>query len=103
MKSQKKKFFLKPSPAKIGEINYHIFDRFTFVHLIIGCIYGVWGIKFWLMICLAIVWELIENPLKANFPSIFPHGSSDTIQNAVSDCIAVCLGWTLITYLVNVI
>lgn len=102
MKNHKKKFSLKPSPAKTGEINYHIFDRFTFVHFIIGCAYGILGIKFWLMLCLAIFWELIENPLKANFSTLFPHGSSDTVQNAVSDCIAVCLGWTSIAYLTNV-
>ncbi len=96
MKAFKNKLPWKPTPAKTGEINYHMFDRFTLIHFMIGCAYGFMGLEFWLVLCLAIVWELIEDPLKFYFPRIFPHGTSDTIQNAVCDCIAVSLGWALI-------
>lgn len=97
----KDKFLLKPPPSKIGEINYSFIDRFTLVHLIIGIVYGLLELNFWMMIFLAIAWELIENPLKANFSFAFPRGTADRLQNAVFDCIAVVLGWALAVYLVN--
>lgn len=48
------------------------------------------------MLALAIGWELVENTLKANLPFVFPNGTADTIQNALGDCLAVCLGWIFI-------
>ena len=91
-----KYFTLKPPLALKGEINYTATDRFTAVHFSIGLLYGLLGLRFGVVLFLSIAWELIENPLKANFPRIFPRGTADTFQNAFFDCIAVILGWTTI-------
>ena len=88
--------FRKPPPAKPGEINYPMFDRFSFVHFAIGVLYYFLGFQFPTAFILAVGWELIENPLKANLPQIFPHATADTIQNAVGDIIAVSSGWALL-------
>ncbi len=89
----------KPRPAKPGEINYPMLDRFTFAHLAIGCVYSFLGFDFILVGLLAIGWELIENPIKANMPWMFPHGTSDTLQNAIGDVLAVLVGWGATQYL----
>lgn len=91
-----KKYLQKPPLAKEGEINHVAIDRFTFVHFFIGIAYGLLGFEFWLAFLLALAWEIIENPLKFNFPVVFPRGTADTIQNAIFDIAAVMLGWALI-------
>lgn len=98
----KNKCLAKPPSAQKGEINHTPIDRFTLVHFIIGLAYGLLGLGFWIVLFLAVVWEIIENPLKANFQSAFPRGTADTLQNAVVDCIAVVLGWALVSHMVNV-
>lgn len=91
-------FERNPKPAQKGEINYHWFDRFTFAHFAIGVAYGLMGFSFWFMLFLAILWELVENPLKGRLGFLFPHSTADTWQNAVSDTIAVVLGWSISQY-----
>ncbi len=95
----RKTFLPKPPLAKKGEINYPFIDRFTFVHFMIGVGYGSLGLGFGLVVLLALAWELLENPLKAYFPFIFPHGTADTLQNSVGDSLAVILGWLTSRYL----
>ena len=85
----------KPPPAQPGEINYPLFDRFSFVHMAIGFGYGWVGATFPVSFLLAVAWELVENPLKANFPALFPHATADTFQNMVGDVISVSVGWAL--------
>lgn len=87
-----------PPPAKRGEINFSFIDRFTFVHLSIGIIYAFMGLSFFVTLELAIFWEVIENPLKAYIPQIFPHATADTWKNSLGDSLAVCFGWATITY-----
>ena len=89
-----------PRPAKPGEINYPFFDRFTFVHFGIGVFYAIIHFPIPVAVFLAILWEFIENPLKAYFPIIFPHATKDTWQNSLGDTLAVTLGW-LVTYLIK--
>lgn len=67
----------------------------------IGVCYGWLGLRFLPVILLALAWELIENPLKAYLPFIFPHGTADTLQNALGDCLAVFSGWAVWNYFVN--
>ena len=94
MKKQLSKiFFPEIAVAKKGEINYAFIDRFTFVHFIIGLGYGWLGFSFWLVVLLAVAWELIENPLKAYLPFIFPHATADTFKNSAGDTLAVLFGW----------
>ncbi len=82
-----------PPPSKPGEVNYDLVDRFTFVHASIGVAYGLAGIgPVWTCV-LAVAWELVENPMKAYLPRIFPHATSDTLRNAIGDMLAVLSGW----------
>ena len=90
-----KKWFQDPPAAKPGEINHTLFDRFTLVHFAIGVAYGLLGLGLWSTLALAIVWELIENPMKFHLPLIFPHGTKDTLQNSTGDSLAVMAGWFL--------
>ncbi|HTF89585.1 MAG TPA: hypothetical protein VK843_14320 [Planctomycetota bacterium] len=82
-----------PPPAKPGEVNYHFLDRFTLVHASIGVAYALLGLGFALTAALAVAWEVVENPMKAYLPRIFPHATKDTLRNAVGDTLAVITGW----------
>lgn len=87
-------------PSKKGEINFHFFDRFTLIHFIIGVFYAELGFSFILMLALALVWELLENPLKAYLPFIFPHATADSFKNSLGDTLAVIAGWLLLTQVI---
>jgi len=93
------KFHWKPRPARPGEINYALLDRFTFAHFGIGIGYGLLGFTFNVSIGLAFAWELLENPLKANLPFLFPHATADTFRNIVGDILALTVGWAVVQYL----
>ncbi len=89
-----------PPLAKPGEINYAFFDRFTFVHFGVGVLYSIAQIPISFVFLLAILWELVENPLKAYLPFIFPHATKDTYKNALGDILAVVLG-SILTYFIK--
>ena len=93
------KIVRSPRPAKKGEINYTLFDRFTVAHFFIGIVYALLKFNFGVTIFLAVGWEVIENPLKANFPSLFPHGTADTLQNSLGDILGVMCGWAVVRFL----
>jgi hypothetical protein len=86
----------KPRPAKPGEVNYAFTDRFTFAHFGIGALYGLLHVNFTATVILAILWEILENPLKVYFPSVFPNATADTLKNSIGDTIAVVLGWYVV-------
>jgi hypothetical protein len=88
----------KPPPSKKGEVNYALFDRFTFVHFAIGVGYGLLGFSFLMAIALALIWELIENPLKVRITYIFPRATADTLKNSIGDGLAVFAGWGMSHY-----
>lgn len=82
-----------PPPAKKGEVNYSLVDRFTLAHAAIGVAYGAMGLGFPLVLILAVGWEVVENPLKAYLPRLFPGGTADTFANIIGDVVAVICGW----------
>ena len=84
--------------SRPGEINYRFFDVFTAVHFSIGAAYAAFHINFAISFTLAVIWEFIENPLKFYLPRIFPNGTSDSVQNALADVIAVLAGWWFVSY-----
>ena len=90
-----------PAMARPGEVNYSLVDRFTLVHFAIGTVYGSIGFSFPVVAFLAILWELVENPLKINLPFIFPHPTADTLQNAIGDVCAVILGWSTCIFMIK--
>jgi hypothetical protein len=81
------------NPAKPGEINYHLFDRYTIAHGCVGVGLGVMRAKWWQALLFTIGWEIIETPLKRAFPRAFPYSSEDSLANAVGDSMAVMAGW----------
>ena len=76
-------------------------DRFTLIHLGIGFCYQRLGLSMGVMLLLAIAWEIIENPLKAHLPHLFPHATADTLQNVSGDVCAVIAGWSAAHYFMH--
>jgi hypothetical protein len=83
----------RPRRARLGEINYSFGDRFTLVHFTLGFFYAAIGLPFVIGLGLAVLWELVENPLKVYAPKVFPNATADTLQNSLGDTLAVCCGW----------
>ena len=78
--------------AKPGEINGDAVDRFTLAHLAAGAVLGGLRVPLLIVVAVALGWELVERPLKRNYPKAFPHASQDTAQNAIVDAAAVIAG-----------
>jgi hypothetical protein len=76
-----------------GEINYALVDRFTIAHGAVGFTLGAARVPLPYAIAIAIGWELVENPLKRNFPGLFPSKTQDSLQNATGDALAMVAGW----------
>lgn len=76
-------------------INDELFDRFSLAHGAVGFGYGRVGIPWWGAVALVVGWEIVERPLKAEMPGLFPHASQDSVANMAGDVIAVMVGWTL--------
>jgi hypothetical protein len=87
-----------PPPAKRGEVNHALADRFTLVHASLGAGAGWLGWSLPWAFAFAVTWELVENPLKAYLPRIFPHATKDTLRNAVGDVLAFLGGWAIARY-----
>ena len=85
-----------PPPPKPGEVNYDSVDRFTLAHAAIGAGYALLGLGLASVLVLAVAWELVENPLKATLPRLFPHATADTLRNAVGDVLATLVAWGVV-------
>lgn len=85
-----------PRPSRPGEVNYGLLDRFTIVHFGIGVGYGLLGVDGATATALGAAWELVENPLKAGLPRLFPHATRDTLRNAFGDIVAVSAGCVIV-------
>ena len=88
--------------AKPGEINYALFDRFTFAHAAWGAVMERLGAKATTAVGFAIGWELLEDALKKTVPhafpykpNLFPFEAKDSFDNRVGDIIGVMAGWAL--------
>lgn len=88
----------QPPPAIPGKVNHDLLDRFTLVHFLVGVAYGLLGLGFVAALVLALLWELVENPMKAYVPRIFPNATKDTLRNSVGDTVAVMLGWACVRF-----
>ena len=82
--------------AKPGEINHATFDRFTIGHAAIGALMGLSRVPPGWAAAVAIGWEIVERPLKNALPSMFPHSTQDTPQNAVADALAMLAAYWFI-------
>jgi hypothetical protein len=79
-------------------VNHAFADRFTLAHAAIGAVYGL-ALPLLGALGLALLWELVENPLKRVLPRVFPHPTKDTLRNAVGDVLAVMSGWAAARFL----
>lgn len=70
-------------------------DAFTVGHFYVGAISRRIRVKFSLSLMAAVLWEIVERPMKEAWPGAFPHPSQDSPQNAVVDVAAWVLGWYL--------
>ena len=56
-----------------------VVDRWSLGHASVGVLYGVTKMPWWVALGLAVVWEVVENPLKDEFPDFFPDAKHDSI------------------------
>jgi hypothetical protein len=68
-------------------------DRFTIGHVAWGSMLGLAAVPWWLVLGQAVLWELVENPLKRALPQVFPSARSDSFAAAAVDVAAVMAGW----------
>jgi hypothetical protein len=76
--------------------NVAAIDRYTAAHLGLGTLYGIIGQPWWVALGTAVVWEVIERPLKRHVPSVFPAESQDSLANSAADVAATMLGWGMV-------
>ena len=82
-------------------VNRRPIDRFTLAHASVGLLLGLGRVKAPAAALVAVGWELVENPLKDEFPEVFPHPSHDTLANATCDALAVLAGWAVGRYVLT--
>ena len=71
-------------------------DKFTLAHAAGGAGLAAVGVSLPFAVLVAIGWELVERPLKKQYPSWFPHPSQDSTVNALLDAGAVIVGYLLV-------
>ena len=79
--------------ADPGTINGDALDRFTLAHAASGAVAGALKSPWWATLAGALLWELVERPLKNKYPEAFPNSSQDTVPNAICDVAAIMVGW----------
>lgn len=73
-----------------------VLDQYTVAHGSVGVLYGtLTNMPWWLALTLAVGFEVIENPLKDEFPELFPDAKHDRLPNAAADVAAVMFGFWL--------
>ena len=78
-----------------GEINYEPVDKYTLAHFAAGELMGAARLPLWMVVTIAVGWELAERPLKDAYPSLFPSQSQDSTMNATFDALAMIAGWVV--------
>lgn len=81
------------NPARPGEVNYHLVDRYTVAHFATGVGLGVARLQWWQALIFAVGWEIVETPLKRAIPKAFPYHSEDSLANALGDVAGMMAGW----------
>ena len=83
--------------ARAGEINGDPIDRWTLGHVGVGVWLGLFRAPWWVALATAIGWELIERPIKNNWPTEWGYyPTQDTITNSIVDVVAMMTGWGVI-------
>lgn len=72
-----------------------IADRFTIGHGMVGFLLGLAQVPWWLVLGQAVVWDIVENPLKRALPQVFPDARPDTLPHVLVDISACMAGFGL--------
>ena len=78
-----------------GRTNVAHLDAFTLGHAAIGFAAARMGASVASTVMFAVVFELVEDSLKVQFPAAFPRASADSKMNALTDVAAVLGGYLL--------
>lgn len=73
------------------DVDNTVLDEWTLVHFGIGVLWGYWGRALWLLILLAVIWELIENGRRPE--RVIPFFAAECQENAVVDIAMTIGGW----------
>jgi hypothetical protein len=78
-----------------------MFDRFSFAHFFVGLLLGLTPLSYQEIFVIAVVWEVVEYPLKKALPGWFPAPSHDSLRNSIGDVIAWMAGAFLVRLLLG--
>lgn len=79
-------------PARSGP-NKEAVDVWTLGHIAFGALLGFVGVPWWVAAAFAVGWEILERPMKATTPQMFPVPSQDSFANAAFDAVGMFGGW----------
>ena len=71
-------------------------DRYTAIHALVGASGAQLGLSVMTVIGVAIAWEILETPLKNEFPQLFPSPAPDSLLNSAIDVGAAVAGYCLV-------
>ncbi len=74
-------------------VNKSALDRFSFVHFGAGFAIGKTAVSAEAATAGAVIFELLENPAKVQFPGAFPNSSPDSTQNSLADVAVFLAGF----------
>jgi hypothetical protein len=76
-------------------MNQTFVDAMSLVHIVVGIGFGLFRIRLWQTLLVAVAWEVAEHLLKTRFPQKFVFPSQDSLANATGDVLCAGLGWLL--------
>jgi len=76
-------------------MNHWFVDGMSLIHLVIGIGLGLFRVRLWLMLAVAITWEVAEHVLKIHRPAMFVFPTQDSLMNALGDILFAAVGWML--------
>jgi hypothetical protein len=76
-------------------MNHAFLDAMSLIHLGVGIGFGLFRIRLWLTLLVAVLWEVAEHVLKIHEPQMFVFPSQDSLRNAAGDVLCALVGWAL--------
>jgi hypothetical protein len=76
-------------------MNQSFVDAMSLVHIVVGIGFGLFRVRLWLTMVVAVAWEVAEHVLKIYHPRMFVFPSQDSLANATGDVLCAALGWGL--------
>ncbi len=76
-----------------GPANQDAIDRYTIGHVALGTMLGLASVPWWVTLGQAVLWELVETPLKRRLPQVFPVATPDSFANSFFDVAGCMAGW----------